>query len=345
MNSQRKTSNIINSNKIDLKKLVKLLNNELIILPKENVWTICTDMFNLNINLMFKNIVNEYKNITINCLNSDHAKIFCDLNEKEEIIYNELSKKFWPGTLKLILKPSKIVPKNLIKNGYILIACPKLKIFRDLLKITNNPICSIKAKKNGDICLTSIDHILSYYKFEDLNICNIDYTCKYGIDSTILKIKNDNIIVKQKGLISTKDFSNFNFNIKYNLELNSLYKIPLFLLTIIDFNIKFQSNHTKEIKAKTKKYLNNCILIDFNQIYKLYEDLFLGYVDLSKKGDYLEAIHNLYDVIYQAKKLNCARVFITNLSYKTGNIKEILFSKINELSNQRNMTIPLEFIT
>ena len=28
-----------------------------------------------------------------------------------------------------------------------------------------------------------------------------------------------------------------------------------------------------------------------------------------------------------------------------GKIKEILYSKINELSNNRNMTIPLEFIT
>ena len=209
MHVEKKISNIINSDKTDLKEIVKFLNNQLLFLPKENVWTICTNMFNLNIKKMFKNIVNNYENITINCLNSDHAKLFCNLNEKEYIIFNQLCEKFWPGTLKIIVKPSEIVPQSLIKNGYIQIGCPKLKIFRDLLKKTNDPICSIKAKKSGDICLTSIDHILSYYKFEDLNIYKTNYICKYGIDSTILKIIDSEIIVKQKGIISLNELSDF----------------------------------------------------------------------------------------------------------------------------------------
>ena len=63
-----------------------------------------------------------------------------------------------------------------------------------------------------------------------------------------------------------------------------------------------------------KKYNpNEVIVIVELRINKDKSELFYGYVDLSEKGDILEAIYNLYNVLHQLNDIDCV-FFLSNNS-------------------------------
>ena len=55
--------------------------------------------------------------------------------------------------------------------------------------------------------------------------------------------------------------------------------------------------HRKIINQKDFPYLENSIFVDFGCKNLEKKKKFLGYVDLSEKGDCLEALYNLYNIL------------------------------------------------
>ena len=121
------------------------------------------------------------------------------------------------------------------------------------------------------------------------------------MESTIIKLENDTISFLRPGYIGETEILSINNGLESNkikiltkkvhnsildspgqLSLHYCPNAPVYIFNIVDFG-KVLGNKTipNEVKDRTKSYLNNTILIDFNSIYYKYSSKFLGYVDLS----------------------------------------------------------------
>ena len=69
-----------------------------------------------------------------------------------------------------------------------------------------------------------------------------------------------------------------------------------------------------------------------------YKEKFYGYVDLSQKGDILEAMFNLYNIFHQTDSIDCKKIFIYDFSHIINS--ESIWDKIIKASENKIISIP-----
>ena len=68
---------------------------------------------------------------------------------------------------------------------------------------------------------------------------------------------------------------------------------------------------------------------------------FLGYVDLSEKGDCLEALYNLYNILHQLNNLECNNILIFNYFKNKDEYYQILYDRLFRCCSGKEMIIPV----
>ena len=123
-------------------------------------------------------------------------------------------KQFWPGPLTLILpKGNKIPPEVTSNQNTVGIRCPQHPLFQKILQNITFPLAAPSANRFGKISPTSAEHVK---KELDGRIAGIldGGGCSVGVESTIIKITENNVVLLRPGKISKS-------------EIEKIFEIPL----------------------------------------------------------------------------------------------------------------------
>jgi L-threonylcarbamoyladenylate synthase len=273
-------------NKIEnAKKLLR--SGELVIFPTETV-------YGLGGNANDKKAVKKIYNIKKRPINNPIICHFADIKEiKRDFDLNTLeefiSKKLWPGPITLILKK-----KN--NSSYVGCRIPKNKIALKLLRNLHFPVAAPSANFSTRTSVT---------KFEDLDkkLIKKIFTIKgkqseLGLESTVIKIKKNNIELLRFGSITPNDILNVAKKSKIKFIKNS---------KISPGNLKKHYSTKKKIRINVKNIKNDEGLINFGKNNLKSKVINLN---LSRSGDLKEASKNLFHYLHKLDQGKCKKIAI-----------------------------------
>ena len=138
------------------------------------------------------------------------AEKYCITNE----IYYRLADAFMPGPLTVILPKRDIVPSSVTGGlSTVAVRCPSHPIARELISASGFPIAAPSANISGKPSPTCAEYVI-----EDMS-GRVDMIidggeCEIGLESTIVKIENDGLILLRPGGITCDALSCVCENVK-----------------------------------------------------------------------------------------------------------------------------------
>ncbi|MDD2627293.1 MAG: L-threonylcarbamoyladenylate synthase [Clostridia bacterium] len=134
--------------------------------------------------------------------------------------YSKLEEKlmdaFWPGPFTIVLKKKQEVPYEVTAGlDTIGIRMPESKVAIELISTAGVPIAAPSANISGKPSGTRLEDIEE--EFKDKQLYAIDGGCSnYGIESTVVTVKENEVIILRPGSITIEDISKICSNVKYD---------------------------------------------------------------------------------------------------------------------------------
>jgi L-threonylcarbamoyladenylate synthase len=115
---------------------------------------------------------------------------------------------FWPGPLTLLLPKSTEIP-SIVTSGLDLVGvrCPRHPLALALLESLDAPLAAPSANRFGRISPTTATHVLEELGNEIPYVLD-GGSCDVGVESTVLKIDGNNLIILRQGGLSLEDLQN-----------------------------------------------------------------------------------------------------------------------------------------
>jgi len=207
---------------------------------------------------------------------------------------DKLIDSFWPGPLTLVLPKKNIVPDIVTSgNETVAIRMPNHKVALDLIKQSGVPIAAPSANKFGNLSPTDATHV---YKSlgESIELIIDGGKCNVGLESTIIEVRDKEIILLRPGGLSKEEIENSVGKIKIRrilkakpnspgqLPYHYSPSVPLYFLNSTSAN-KFRSS--------------NVGVIYFKKVNANYS--FSNFKVLSPKGDLRVAAANLFKFLHE----------------------------------------------
>ena len=122
-------------------------------------------------------------------------------------ILKQLTEVFWPGPLTVLLPKSNLVD-DLITGGktHVAIRIPSHPDFHALLQQLDFPLAAPSANLYGRVSPTNAEHVYNQLKGKIPLILD-GGTCEKGIESTIIGMENEQVIVYRLGSISIEEIA------------------------------------------------------------------------------------------------------------------------------------------
>ena len=335
----------------------KIINGELVIFPTETVYGLGANCENEN---AVKNIYickNRPLNnpVLIHVCNVEMGKKY--VKGLDNVLTKHLIKKYWPGPLTIIGEATDLVPRCVTANtGMVGIRCPDHPLALELIEKSNCGIAAPSANISGHVSSTKVSHLFEDFNSCESNLfyiedCEFDNLRKYGVESTIIKIEKNCVIIYRYGSISKENL--FVALQDYPFETHVRYKDQMKQSEIISpgqilkhyspnletylLNFNFEK---RDIEVWIPD-LGECILIDFNQNLIGFKKDCLYYTDLSREGDTIRALEVLYDIFRYCESIDGGKYI---LIYDLGHINKehicCLYDKIYRASSGRKISIP-----
>ncbi len=137
-----------------------------------------------------------------------------------------LAKKFWPGPLTLLLTKKAIVP-DLVTSGLpqVAVRIPDHPITLALLKEINLPLAAPSANPFGYISPTDPAHVDQQLGHKIKYILD-GGPCKVGLESTIVGMENDEVVIYRLGGISIENIEREIGQVRLHINLSGDPKAP-----------------------------------------------------------------------------------------------------------------------
>lgn len=140
-----------------------------------------------------------------------------DLSTAVPLPLYDMAHSFWPGPLSILVPKAEIIP-DIVTSGLprVAVRMPNHALSLSLLKSISFPLAAPSANPFGYISPTSPEHV---YKQLGLKIPYIldGGKCQVGIESTIVGMENDDLVIYRLGGVSINQLRNvFKGNIKIN---------------------------------------------------------------------------------------------------------------------------------
>lgn len=184
-----------------------LENGEVVAIPTETVYGLAANGLNeLAIHKIFEAKGRPLSNPLILHFSSKEAIMPYVLDLPP--ILEKLADYFWPGPLTLLLSKSSLVPE-IITAGLdrVGVRVPAQPLVQELLQSLNFPLAAPSANLYGMISPTQADHVYKQLQGKIHYILDGD-ACENGIESTIVGLENEQVIVYRLGGISLEQLSN-----------------------------------------------------------------------------------------------------------------------------------------
>ena len=262
----------------------------LVAFPTETVYGLGADATNAKaVELIFK--VKERPAINPLIIHVGKKDVF-EIAEENEVA-QDLSSKFWPGPLTLILNKKnkskyKIDKSALAGLSTIAVRVPAHPLFRNLLKKSNLPIACPSANFSGKLTLTRFEDVLSSFSGKIDAIVD-GGPCPIGLESTIINIENNNLSILRPGKITEETLLEKNYILKKNKSKNKI---------ISPGQIKSHYQPNTPLRMNVKRPNKNELLLSFGPLPKNT----IG-ISLSEVFDLNEAAMNLYSSLADLDEL------------------------------------------
>lgn len=182
-----------------------LARGELVSFPTETVYGLGADATNGNAVAGIYKAKNrpDFNPLIVHIYDAAMADKYVKMNDTAK----RLAKHFWPGPFTMVL-PKKETGNlsDLVSAGLdtVAIRVPEHDVARSLLKHFGRPIAAPSANISGRISPTTAAHVDGEFGDELQMIIN-GGPCNKGIESTIVKVTDDNIILLRPGSITIDD--------------------------------------------------------------------------------------------------------------------------------------------
>lgn len=203
----------------------------------------------------------------------------------------KLAEKYWPGPLTLLLKKNDKVP-YLVTAGSELVAIrvPNHPITLELLNALDFPLAAPSANPFGYISPTRAEHVEKQLG-EKVSYILDGGNSNVGLESTILKLSDEEISIARLGGLSKNEIENFlGIDIGMQLNLNSNPQAPGQLDKHYSPENKFILSSNLELSINAHKGKKIALLTFGDKYY----DESIYQLNLSKNGDLSEAARNLF---------------------------------------------------
>ena len=212
---------------------------------------------------------------------------------EENEIAQDLSSKFWPGPLTLILNKKNKSKYKIAKNALaglstIAVRVPAHPVFRNLLKKSNLPIACPSANFSGKLTLTRFEDVLSSFSGKIDAIID-GGPCPIGLESTIINIENNNLSILRPGKITEETFLENNYILEKNKSKNKI---------ISPGQLKSHYQPNTPLRMNVEKPNKNELLLSFGPLPKNTTG-----ISLSEVFDLNEAAMNLYSSLADLDEL------------------------------------------
>ena len=189
----------------DIQKAVQLLTeDQLVAIPTETVYGLAGNIFSEK---AIKSIFSTKKRPFFNPL-IVHIPSIASLSDIVTYVPEKaklLAAAFWPGSLTLVLKKSKIIP-DIITAGKdtVAVRVPNHPITLELLKKLPFPIAAPSANPFGSISPTKPAHVENYFK-NSIKMVLDGGSCVNGIESTIIGFENEEPVIYRLGALPLEE--------------------------------------------------------------------------------------------------------------------------------------------
>lgn len=285
----------------DIQKAIELLENEeLVAIPTETVYGLAGNIFSEKaIKNIFETKKRPFFNPLIVHISSvdELDTIVSKIPKKARILANT----FWPGSMTLVLKKQKYIPKIITAGkDTVAVRVPNHPLTLELLKNLSFPLAAPSANPFNQISPTKPAHVERYFK-DNLKMVLDGGACKNGIESTIIGFENDEPIIYRLGALALEDIEAVvgKVEVKNKKEenpdapgmLNKHYSPSTFTVLTSDITSEIKKHPTKKIGVLT-----------FNSSFKT-DEIFTEII-LSKTSNLHEAASKLYDALHELDHLN-----------------------------------------
>jgi L-threonylcarbamoyladenylate synthase len=188
-----------------LKEAAEIIKNGgLVVFPTETVYGIGTNGLDKEAVKRLYSVKKRPLNKPISLLVSNFEMIDKVATNISELEY-KIMKTFFPGPLTIVLNKKGIVPKEVTANGDTVgVRMPANDEALKLIEFSGVPIATPSANISGKPSGTNINMIKN--DFGDKVDCYIDGgESKLGIGSTIVKVRNNQIIILRQGSITKEE--------------------------------------------------------------------------------------------------------------------------------------------
>lgn len=232
-------------------------------------------------------------------------------------LYYKLAERFMPGPLTIILPKRDIIPSEATAGlDSVAIRCPVHEVARQIIERSGVPIAAPSANKSGRPSPTSARHV--YNDMNGIIPLIIDAgPCDVGVESTVIKISEDSIIVLRPGAITTEMLREVCDNVTISsavteelkegevaLSPGMKYKhyAPASELYLVDGN---EDEFEKIVKEKAKK--EKCAVICYEEELTKFEGI--PTLSAGKRDDIKEQTKRLFELLRRCDELGVDTVY------------------------------------
>ncbi len=252
--------------------------------------------------------------------------------EKLTIEFNEIAKKlveaFWPGPLTIVFKKSDIVP-YITTGGLntVAIRMPDNEIALKLIRYSQTPIAAPSANKFGYISPTSARMV--YEQLNDkVDIILDGGKTRYGIESTIVYIENENVYILRLGAIEIEKIESV---INKKVIISEKVKSPgQFKFHYAPYTRLIIFNSFDEVENKLKNYNKVALISIKRENLKLPDNVIYDF--FSENGDLREVAKNLFEKLYYYDKMNVDIIFVQ--AVKEEGIGRAIMDRLRKAQNR-----------
>ncbi len=290
----------------------------LVVFPTETVYGLGGDGTNpCAANKIFKAKGRPSDNpLIIHIADPKDAEKYAETNE----LFYKLAERYMPGPLTVILKSKDIVPKE-TRGGLdtVAVRCPENIIARELIKESGVPIAAPSANLSGSPSPTSVNHVIDDMMGRvDMIIDGGD--CEFGLESTIVKIEDDNtVILLRPGKITAEEISGL-CNVRVADAVTSkLAEGELALSPGMKYRhyapkspvVLLDGDKTAQIKYIKNENLKNIAAIVYSEyISEFRNELpYIKIYDIGSISDEYSQAHNLFSVLRDADKKDFEKIY------------------------------------
>ena len=284
-----------------------LSNGELLAIPSETVYGLGADATSDSaISRIYK--IKKRPHINPLILHVSNIKMVEQFAETNTLFYS-LSKYFWPGPLTVILNQkknneiSKLATSNL---SSVAVRLPDNKIFQNIIQNFNNPIAAPSANISGNISPTNPYHVYEDFG-EEIKLIIDGGQSEKGVESTVIDIRSNDIIILRHGPITQKMLEN---KVDCKIKKKGSNK------NILSPGQMFKHySPSKKLIINSIKPTKNCSFLGFSNI--MPDQKFDGIaLNLSNSGDLNEAASNLFKMLRFLDKTDTQEIVVAPIPNK-----------------------------